>query len=118
MLYQTVGALQVPQSIKISNEPSEQSIHIESKKPRNTIFAGAGGKRSKKVSERNNFVDEFSDNNVYGVRVSADEAPSWVQTSQSAHQSGWKDRLRKDALIEEDKISHKPTSLSNFKTQL
>ena len=118
MLYQTVGALQVPQSIKISHEPSEQSIHIESKKPRNTIFAGAGGKRSKKVSERNNFVDEFSDNNVYGVRASADEAPSWVQTSQSAHQSGWKDRLRKDALIEDDKISHKPTSLSNFKTQL
>jgi len=70
------------------------------------------------VSERNNFVDEFSDKNVYGVRVSADESPSWVQTSQSAHQSGWKDRLRKDALIEEDKISHKPTSLSNFKTQL
>jgi hypothetical protein len=26
--------------------------------------------------------------------------------------------MRQDALIEEDKISHKPTSLSNFKTQL
>ena len=86
----------MPQSIKISHEPSEQSIHIESKKPRNTIFAGPGGKRSKKVSERNNFVDEFSDNNVYGVRASADEAHTWVQTSQSANQSDWKDRHRKD----------------------
>lgn len=30
----------------------------------------------------------------------------------------WKNRLLNDALLEEDKISHKPSTLSNFKTQL
>lgn len=44
------------------------------------------------------------------MRASADEAPAWLS------QSGWKERLRKDAQIDEDKINSKPPIISNFTT--